>query len=140
MGSLTREMVAKMVREHGFYLEKDDDPDIGWLHIRHLACPGAKLGCIRSMDVTIAKSLTPREDGGTPVVWIMYDDTLAEPKIHNALQNLLVKIRQESEDEVQERVTNVKSYFNTRKAAKWREAEYIRIIKEKLAMFDRPEL
>jgi hypothetical protein len=139
MVSLTKEMVAKMVREHGFYLEKDDDPDLGTLHIRHLACPDAKLGRIQSMDATIAKSLTEFA-GGTQVVWIMYDDTLAEPKIHNALQNLIVKIRQESEEKVQERVTNVKSYFNTRKAAKWREAEYIRIIKEKLAIFDRPEL
>lgn len=139
MGSLTKELVAKMVQEHGFYLEKDDDPDIGTLYIRHLACPDARLGHILPMDVTIAKSLTEFA-GGTQVVWIMYDDTLAEPKIHNALQNLLVKIRQESEDKVQERVTNVKSYFNTRKAAKWKEQEYIRIIKEKLAMFDRPEL
>jgi hypothetical protein len=138
MVSLTKEMVAKMVREHGFYLEKDDDPDLGTLHIRHLACPNAKLGYIRSLDVLIA-GLT-LANGGTEDKWIMYDDTLAEPKIHNALQNLLVKIRQESEDKVQERVTNVKSYFNTRKAEKWREAEYIRIIKEKLAIFDRPEL
>lgn len=134
MGSLTKEMVAKLVQEHGFYLEKDDDPDLGWMRIRHLACPDAKLGRIQSMDVTISKSLTEFA-GGTQVVWIMYDDTLAEPKIHNALQNLLVKIRQEKEDKVQERLTNVKSYFNSRKAAKWKEQEYIRIIKEKLAMF-----
>lgn len=139
MDSLTKDQVAKMVQEHGFYLEKDDDPDLGTLYIRHLACPDDWLGHILPKDITISKDLK-KFQGGTPVVWIMYDDTLAEPKIHNALQNLLVKIRQEKEDKVQARLTNVKSYFNSRNAAKWKEQEYIRIIKEKLAMFDRPEL
>lgn len=139
MGSLTKEMVVKMVKEHGFYLEKDDYPDLGTLHIRHLACPDARLGYIQSIDATISKDLT-KFIAATPVVWIMYDDTLAEQKIHNALQNLLVKIRKEKEDKVQERVINVKAYFNTRKSAKEKEEQYIRIIKEKLAMFDRPEL
>lgn len=140
MGSLTKELVVNIVQEHGFYLEKDDDPNIGTLYIRHLACPDDRLGHILPLDITISKDLVKLRDGGTPVVWIMYDDTLAEPKIHNALQNLLVKIRKEKEDKVQERLSNVKSYFNTRKSAKEKEEHYIRIIKEKLAMFDRPEL
>ena len=111
MDSLTKEMVVKMVQDHGFYLEPDEQPNFGTLHIRHLAWPDESLGYIRLFDTTIVSSLT-KINGG---VWITYDDTLAKPKIHNALQNLLAKIRKEVRDKAKERVINVKSYFEERK-------------------------
>lgn len=121
MDSLTKEKVVKMVKDHGFYLDIADDNET--LHIRHLACPNKWIGHIYSYNLTIAKGMR-----GASSEWIMFEDTLAEQKIHNALQNLLVKIRKDEEDKIQERIDNVQRYFGNKKKAKDRADHLQRIL------------